>query len=402
MLRAVHHAQTVSSRTPRFLRGEGSAFSSARNHAPVISRSGHFATTEGLSRHPREAHAEIAPAVAAQTAARVDTPGGVRQHLHPVSILQNILGESPAIVFVNPLARAGRAGRYFLQVRRAFEAKKFPAEFVLTSTASDLELRARAAIAEGCRFLLAMGGDGTLQGLVNAAYGSGVVLGVLPAGGGNDFAAALGLPKDPVAAVHATLNGQPREVDLLRARTSDGCERLYVGGGGVGLDVDASVYAAGIYRRLPGRLRYVASAVRAWLEFTQLNVQAEFPRSDEIEAAEVPPIAMQESVLLAGVLNAPSYGAGLRVAPGARIDDGWLNLSFVKSLGTREVLALLPRLLIGGTLPDAYLKQKQARRVLLRTDRPCFFHGDGEILGPAPVDIEVVPRAVKMLAPRAR
>ena len=186
-------------------------------------------------------------------------------------------------MFVNPLAGSGRAGRHLLQARRAFEVKKFPAEFVLTSTASDLELRARAAIAEGCRFLLAMGGDGTLQGLVNAAYGSGVVLGVLPAGGGNDFAAALGLPKDPVAAVHATLNGQPREVDLLRARTSDGCERLYVGGGGVGLDVDASVYAAGIYRRLPGRLRYVASAVRAWLEFTQLNVQAEFPRSDETQ-----------------------------------------------------------------------------------------------------------------------
>ena len=55
------NAQTVSSRTPRFLRGEGSAFSSARNHAPVISRSGHFATTEGLSRHPREAHAGILP-----------------------------------------------------------------------------------------------------------------------------------------------------------------------------------------------------------------------------------------------------------------------------------------------------------------------------------------------------
>jgi diacylglycerol kinase (ATP) len=319
-----------------------------------------------------------------------------------MSILQNILDEPPAIVFVNPLAGAGRAGRYLLQVRRAFEAKKFPAEFVLTSTASDLELRARTAIAEGCRFLLAMGGDGTLQGLVNAAYGSGVVLGVLPAGGGNDFAAALGLPKDPVAAVQATLNGQPREVDLLRARTSDGCERLYVAGGGVGLDVDASVYAAGIYRRLPGRLRYMASAVRAWLEFTQLNVQAEFPQSDETEAADIPMITMQESVLLAGVLNAPSYGAGLRVASVARIDDGWLNLSFVKSLGTREVLALLPRLLIGGTLPDAYLKQKQARRVLLRTDRPSFFHGDGEILGPAPVEIEVVPRAVKMLAPRAR
>jgi diacylglycerol kinase (ATP) len=328
---------------------------------------------------------------------RVDRGGRVGQHDQPVSHLQDILDGLPARVFVNPLAGGGRAGRHLLRVRRAFEVEKVPAEFVLTASATDLESRAREAIAEGCRFLLAMGGDGTLQGLANGAYGSGVLLGVLPAGGGNDFAAALGLPKDPVAAVHATLNGQPREVDLLRARTSDGCERLYVGGGGVGLDVDASVYAAGIYRRLPGRLRYVASAVRAWLEFTQLTVQAEFPGSEEAEAA-----TMQESVLLAGVLNAPTYGAGLRVAPDARVDDGWLNLSLVKSLGTREVLGLLPRLLIGGNLPRAYLKQKQAQKVLLRTDRPCFFHGDGEILGPAPVEIEVVPCAVKMLAPRAR
>jgi diacylglycerol kinase (ATP) len=315
-----------------------------------------------------------------------------------VSNLQNILGGSPAFVFVNPLAGAGRSGRHLLPVRRAFEAKNVPAEFVLTATAADLESRARASIAGGCRFLLAMGGDGTLQGLANGAYGSDVLLGVLPAGGGNDFAAALGLPKDPVAAVHATLNGQPREVDLLRARTNDGCERLYLGGGGVGLDVDASAYAAGIYRRLPGRLRYVVSAVRAWLEFTQLNVQAEFPASDEGEVATT----MQASVVLAAVLNAPSYGAGLRIAPGAKVDDGLLDVSFVKSLGTREVLGLLPRLLIGGTLPRAYLKQKQARRVLLRTDPPCFFHGDGEILGPAPVEIEVVPSAIKMLAPRAR
>jgi diacylglycerol kinase (ATP) len=324
----------------------------------------------------------------------VDRLGRVRQHGHPVSNLKDILGGSPALVFVNPLAGGGRAGRHLLRVRQAFEAEKIPAEFELTATAKDLESRARSAIADGRHFLVAMGGDGTLQGLANAAYGSDVLLGLLPAGGGNDFAAALGLPKDMVAAIHAMVNGQPREVDLLRARTSDGCERFYVGGGGVGLDVDASVHAAGIYRWLPGRLRYVASALQAWLEFTQLNVQAEFPGSEEA--------IMQESVLLAGVLNAPSYGAGLRVAPGARVDDGWLNLSFVKSLGTREVLALLPRLLIGGTLPDAYLKQKQARRVLLRTDRPCFFHGDGEILGPAPVEIEVVPRAVKMLAPRAR
>jgi len=308
-----------------------------------------------------------------------------------MSDCEDISRGSPAIVFVNPLAGAGRAGKYLLRVRQEFEAKGISAEFVLTASTEDLELRARAAIKQGRRFLLAMGGDGTFQGLANAAYGSEVLLGVLPAGGGNDFAAALGLPKDAVAAARAVLNGRPRSVDLLRARTGDGRERLYVGGGGVGLDVEASRYAGGRYRRMPGRLRYVASAVRAWTGFVPLEVRAEFPGSEQS--------AMEAMVLLAGVLNAPSYGAGLRIAPGARVDDGWLNLSFVRRLNALEVLTLVPRLLKDGSLPDSYLKQARARRVRLQTDRACFFHGDGEILGPAPVEVEVLPGAMNVLAP---
>jgi diacylglycerol kinase (ATP) len=307
-----------------------------------------------------------------------------------VNDLQKILPGSAAFVFVNPLAGAGRAGRYLDRVRQVFAAEKISAEFLVTESAEDLGSRARAAIAAGQRFLLAMGGDGTLQGLVNACYGSDVLLGMVPAGGGNDFAAALGLPRHPVEAARAIVNGRARSVDLLRARTADGRERLCVGGGGVGLDVEASRYAARTYRRMPGRLRYVVSALRAWREFIPLNVRAEFPGSQQA--------VLEASVLLAGVLNAPTYGAGLRVAPGALVDDGWLNLSLVKTLNALEVLALVPRLIRDGSLPACYLNQTKARKVVLRTDRACSFHGDGEILGPAPVEVEVVPRAIKVLA----
>ncbi len=308
-----------------------------------------------------------------------------------MSDLQNILRGSCGVVFVNRLAGGGRAGKYLARVQQVFEAENMDAEFVETESAGDLDSRARAAIVAGRGFLMAMGGDGTLQGLMNAAYGNDVLIGMLPAGGGNDFAAALGLPMDPVAAARLVLNGRARSVDLLRARTADGRERLCVAGGGVGLDVEASRYAAGTYKQLPGRLRYVASALRAWREFMPLQVRAEFPGSEQA--------AMEASVLLAGVLNTPTYGAGLRVAPGALVDDGSLNLSFVKNLSALEVLALAPRLLRNGSLPDAYLKQTTARKVMLRTGRACFFHGDGEILGPTPVEIEVVPGAVKVLAP---
>jgi diacylglycerol kinase (ATP) len=144
--------------------------------------------------------------------------------------------EFPALVLVNPVAGGGRTGSYLLQIHRLFEARRIPAEFVVTESLEDLESRAQAAIDRGNRLLFAMGGDGTFQGLANAAYGSDAILGLLPTGGGNDFAAALGLPKDFQSAVQAVLGGEPRRVDLVRARTGDGRDRLYVGGGGVGLD----------------------------------------------------------------------------------------------------------------------------------------------------------------------
>ncbi len=301
--------------------------------------------------------------------------------------------EFPAVVFVNPAAGGGRTGAYLPRIQNIFETHALPAEFVLTKNAEEVEAgaRERMRIVKRRRLLLAMGGDGTFQALVNATFGSDILLGILPAGGGNDFAVALGLPENPIAAAEAVLRGQPRWVDLVRVRTADGRERLYVGGGGVGLDAEAAGYASGVYRRLPGRLRYVAAALRALRGFAPLQVRAEFPES------ELPPI--ESKVLLAGVLNTPTYGAGLRLAPEAQISDGWIDAVFVDDLNWWGVLKLLPRLMHSGELRIPEVKRIRAKRVRLLADRPCMFHGDGEIIGPAPVDIEVVQRAVQVLTP---
>jgi diacylglycerol kinase (ATP) len=199
------------------------------------------------------------------------------------------------------------------------------------------------------------------------------------------------LPKDPAAAVAALRAASIRSVDVLRARTGDGATRLYLGGGGVGLDVEAARYASGSYRRWPGRSRYLASALRAWREFQPICVRVEFP-DDDMNAIE-------GRVMTAAVLNTPSYGAGLRIAPEARIDDGLLDVSILKSLSAAQVGRSLPRVAISGELPDSYFTRRKSRTVILQTDRPCLFHADGEIIGPAPVRIDLMPGAARFLAP---
>lgn len=255
-----------------------------------------------------------------------------------------------------------------------------------------MESAVRHAVDRKHRVLLALGGDGTFQALVNGIYGSDVTVGILPAGGGNDFAAALGLPRDPVSAAQIILKSKPRSVDLVRAHTADGRTRVYVGGGGIGLDSEAARFASGPYRRFPGRLRYVASALRALSEHLLLKVRLEFPGED------LPPEEIGS--LVAGVLNTPTYGAGLRLAPDAQIDDGLLNVVLLEDLNALSVLRLLPRLMGSGELRTSRVKRWKVKRVRMSANRPCLFHGDGEIFGPAPVEIEVVPDAVRVLAPR--
>jgi diacylglycerol kinase (ATP) len=252
----------------------------------------------------------------------------------------------------------------------------------------------RSALAEKRGLLVAIGGDGTFQELVNAAYGENVLLGILPCGGGNDFAAALQMPVNPVEAVRAMLRGEVREIDLLRARTADGQERFYAGGGGIGLDARAMRYANGMFRRIPGRLRYVLSVIVALQNFKPLKVCAEFPGS------EIPDVEM--NVLVAAALNTPSYGAGVRLAPSAVANDGLLDAALVGDLNLWSILRVLPKLLATGELPTSRVTRLRSARVRFSADRPCEFHGDGELIGPAPVEIEVVPRSIRVLAPILR
>ena len=159
----------------------------------------------------------------------------------------------------------------------------------------------------------------------------------------------------------------------------------------MGLDAEAVRHASGRFLMWPGRLRYLASAIAALSGFSGVLVEAEFPDSD------LPKIMSR--VLLAAVLNTPTLGGGLRLAPAARVDDGILELTMIEMLGKTEVLALLPRLLFTGELRTKRVVRVRAAKIRLNAREELWFQGDGELLGHSPVEIEVLPQALGVLAP---
>ena len=297
----------------------------------------------------------------------------------------------PATVFVNPAAGRGGAGRKVPALREAFAQRKYPVKIVESASAEEFRGGVRVAVREGCATLIAMGGDGTLQLLVREVIGRDVQVGVIPAGGGNDFAAALGITKNVGHAVEIIVLGKTRLVDLVRVRNSNGLDAIYLGGGGIGIDAEALRYANGSFVKWPGRLRYLASAIAALRGFRGVQVQAEFPESD------LPTIA--KLALLAAVLNTPTFGGGLRLAPEAQLDDGLLEVVMIEMLRKREVLALIPWLLLNGELKTKRVVRMRAAKIKLTAERETDFQGDGELLGKTPVEIEILHRGLRILAP---
>jgi len=294
----------------------------------------------------------------------------------------------PDLILANPTAGGGLSGDVLPRLRKFANEKHWNAEFRSTETSPELAQIARGEAAQGRERIFVLGGDGTFQHLLNAVAGNPQVsIGVLPAGGGNDFAAALGLPKDAVRAAEAILShGQASPLDAARVRTADGAQRFYMGGGGVGLDAEAARYANGAFRNMRGRSRYLLSAVRALWKFEPIKVRVSL---DSLESK-----ALEAEALLVGVLNTPSYGAGLRLAPDASVQDGKLNLVILEDLPPMEIVKVLLRAALSGDIRSRYLQRHALAHARIETDRPCMFHCDGEVIGQTPVEIEVVPRAI--------
>lgn len=296
--------------------------------------------------------------------------------------------DSPLWVIGNRRAGRGRAFRIGCQLEKWFARRGWPVEFLWPESREELRTIAERAARRGRRRLVVVGGDGTLLDVVSRIHGRGIEVGLVPAGDANDVAAALRLPGDPLAAAALLLEWNARPIDLVRVRTAQGKEGFYVGVGGAGLDAEAALLAAGTFRRFPGIWRYVAGAIVALWRGDRFSAKLLFDEQN-----------WQGRIFMVAVANAPAYGGGIRIAPRARLDDGWLELAVVEDLGWRRVLWALPALISTGEIRGLKMRRFRARRILIETVPPVAFHGDGEPLGSTPLEAEVLPGGLRVVCP---
>jgi len=284
-------------------------------------------------------------------------------------------------LLTNPTAGRGRARRArdvaLVRLRSVGVAVRS-----LEGTDPDQALSlAREQVAAGVDALVVCGGDGMVNLGVQAVAESEVPLGIIPAGTGNDVARYFNIPlRDPATAAERVIAGEVRTIDLARC-----LERYYVTVMAAGFDAIVNERA----NRMTwprGQMRYnIATLV-------ELRTFQPLPYILEMDGTVV-----HVSAMLVAIGNGPSFGGGLRIAEGAVLDDGLLDVVVIKPLSKFGLMRTYPKLFKGTHTTHPQYQHHRVRRITVSAPG-IVGYADGERFGELPLTIECVPRALKVLA----
>ena len=305
--------------------------------------------------------------------------------------------ESPLCLIVNPTAGNGRA-RAFLP-RATSALTQAGAEHRVTESASLGHARELAADAAGRGdVIVAVGGDGMAGALAGVAAACGARYGLIPVGRGNDLANVLGIPADPEGAARVLAAGQARQVDLIAVSTPDHPEVIVAGSVYAGIPAVAGEIANAT-RLLGGSLVYPVAALRALARWRPARFTVRIDGPDGATTSEYEGYAVV-------VANSPNFGAGMKVAPPAVIDDGVLDLVLMRQGPKLTFVRALMKIKDGShvLLPQISLDRGSDVTITINRDMPAA--ADGEPLACAsplaagtPLRIRNLPGVLTVLVP---
>ena len=302
------------------------------------------------------------------------------------------------LVILNPESAAGVTRRRAEALEEALTAKLGPVQIQHTRAPGDATQLARAACQAGVQRLLVAGGDGTTSEIATGLLAEPVArrpsLGLLPFGSGWDLARSLSLPRRLDEAIGVIRRGATRRIDAGRIeyRDRDGAprSRCFVNEASCGLSGQTVHLVGRTSKRLGPRIGFAVGAVGAILSH----------RPDEM-ALEIDDERVYEGpVSMIVIANGCYFGAGMKVAPRAVVDDGRFEVVLVRGLTLPRLLANLPSLYAGRHLGHPSVSRHAARRVaLLPKHATPPIDADGEGLGTLPLSAEILPAALEVFVP---
>ena len=291
-------------------------------------------------------------------------------------------------IILNPSSGRERGAEHVDLVTRMLQRRFDVVALSVTAGEGDAGRAAVMAVADGCESIFVAGGDGTLNEVMNGLASAGaldkVVVGVVPFGTGNDFAAALGIPLETEPALEVLLAGRELAVDLGEVNG-----QVFVNTSGGGFIAEVSTAVTPQLKTIAGRLAYLIGGAQALLEFEPVGASI---------LIQPGTLRITGPLYTFAVCNSRLIGGGRLIAPDAVIDDGLLDVCLIEAMSALDFVALVRKVADGGHVEDPRVLYYQAESVRIELDRAVHVNTDGEVFEAVLCEYRVRPRAARFLA----
>ncbi|MBQ2945425.1 MAG: diacylglycerol kinase family lipid kinase [Clostridia bacterium] len=284
-------------------------------------------------------------------------------------------------VIVNPTAGNGKAAKTGKKIEAELIKRNIEHEIHYTEFKGNATDLARDAVKRGFKTVVSVGGDGTSYETVCGLKDSDVALAIIPAGTGNDFIRALGIPKNYKKALDVALTKPARSVDC---GTVNG--RMFLNACGTGFDITVLDYAQKARKYVKGPLTYLYGVVKTVFNFSPTCVKVTVNGETVFDG----------DILVIAISNGPYYGGGIKIAPNAAPDDGLFDITIVRPIGSSaKMVTYLPGLAGGKVLTFKETTALKAKKVTVES-KGMRFNIDGEIIQTDVAELELVTDRLKM------
>lgn len=297
------------------------------------------------------------------------------------------------LFIINPAAGANRALARWRVFESQLDRARIPADHVFTARPGDATQLAKKA-ASNYDLLVAAGGDGTVAEVVTgilSADSNVPALGIVPLGTGNDVAEVLGIQSN-ASAIHSLATGRTRLIDVLEVHCRQNGRRtiryalLFAG---VGIISDSLRKTTPLLKRLFGqRLAYPAGLARSLCFYRPPQMTVAY--GDQTS---------QERFLFVGASNTEIAGGGMKIAPGAKVDDGLLNINLIGDVRRWKALLLLRRLCRGRHTGHPKVRYLTASSLEISSPADLEVAADGDLIGHTPARVLIRPKMLRVTTP---
>ena len=298
-----------------------------------------------------------------------------------------------AKVIVNPVAGAYSTRRKWHIISRLLRRVGLSFDFQYTEGVGHAIELARAAASDGYRYLVAVGGDGTVNEVANGIlYSTGATktsLGIISTGTGSDFVRSVGISRDYSSACSSLTSSRRLSIDVgVVEYQSKGqtLRRFFVNAAGVGFDAAVVEETERLPKYFGGTIPYLAGLVRTLFSYKNKSVVLNI--ENEVESGRV---------LNVVVANGGYVGGGMHIAPQAELGDSLLDVVIIGDVGKFELLKALPTVYKGTHIDHPKVRMKKATHINIESPERMLVYADGELLGECPASFWLMPSALSIV-----